>query len=167
MRICRGCGKTIPNKIQIDGVTKVILNRKFCLECSPFGAHNTSKYDPVKRVERDYGKYSPEQKERVKLCLYKRALERKIKIIELAGGCCKRCGYNKNRRALTFHHKDRLTKSFGLSLNYLWSKPWDLILEELDKCELYCMNCHAEIEDELEKQNSITARVNEKYGTNF
>jgi len=73
--------------------------------------------------------------------------------IEKAGGKCIYCGYNKNERALSFHHKDPKYKEFPLSLNVLWGKKWELILKEFGKCELVCLNCHAEIEGEIAKQN--------------
>jgi hypothetical protein len=99
--------------------------------------------------------------------LYKKGLARKIELIERSGGKCKRCGYNKNRRALTFHHLDPEKKLFGLTLNQLWSKSQQLIDEEWAKCEMLCMNCHAEIEDEIAGGKGIVARVNAKYGTAF
>jgi len=169
MRECRKCGKVIPNWIRLEGKAKNLRNRKFCLDCSPYRGHNTSAFDPIERKKFDKkGKYTEKYKELVKVSLYKRALERKEKLIEIAGGGCKVCGYNRCKRAITFHHRDRSTKLFGLSLNNLWSKSWEQIVEELAKCDLLCMNCHAEIEDELAKSDSgLVAKVNAKYGTNF
>jgi hypothetical protein len=44
-------------------------------------------------------------------------------------------------RALTFHHRDPSEKDFAIS-GTSWA--WDRIKKELDKCDLLCMNCHAE-----------------------
>jgi len=71
-------------------------------------------------------------------------VSRKLKAIELKGGCCEKCGYKKNFAALCFHHKDPSTKSFGIDARNIRMKKWNLILEELDKCSLLCHNCHAE-----------------------
>lgn len=171
MKECRKCGNLIPSKIKVDGVQKNLQNRKFCLDCSPWGNHNTSPDDPspddpINRKERKYFKYTDKQKDAIKLSLYKRGLERKTKLIEMSGGACQ-CGYNKNKRALEFHHRDPNSKKFGLCLNNLWSKSWKDIESEWVKCILVCSNCHAEIEDELSRKTSIVAKVNEKYGTNY
>jgi hypothetical protein len=152
-RECQKCKSKILNRIKVCGVTKNIKNRKYCLECSPWGQHNTR--TPGVRADKNIV---------VMLSLYKRALQRKSDLIQLAGGCCADCGYVKKMRALSFHHLDRTTKVFGLSVNNLWSKPWDVILKEAAKCKLLCLNCHAEVEGE---RNDIIARVNAKYGTNF
>ena len=138
--------------INIEGKQKNLQNRKFCLRCSPYGAHNTSKHDPVKRVKRKYGEYTEKQKDDIKSLLYRKALQRKIELIKLNGGACK-CGYNKCIRALEFHHKDPKVKLFGLSLNNLWSKSWEEILAESQKCELLCSNCHRELEYAISLKN--------------
>ena len=44
MPTCRECGITFPNRIKINGITRILHKRKFCLKCSPFGAHNTKSY---------------------------------------------------------------------------------------------------------------------------
>jgi 5-methylcytosine-specific restriction endonuclease McrA len=73
----------------------------------------------------------------------KRAKERKLKAIEIKGGKCKYCGYNKNLSALVFHHL--INKDFGLDGRKFSNTSWEKILLELDKCELVCHNCHMEI----------------------
>ncbi len=69
----------------------------------------------------------------------------KIKLIEYKGGKCSRCGYNKDvPRAYQFHHRDSSQKDFqigGKSLSFQTLK------KEVDKCDLVCSNCHAEIHD--------------------
>ena len=41
MPICKLCNKRFPNKIKIDGKVRTLSSRSYCLECSPFGKHNT------------------------------------------------------------------------------------------------------------------------------
>jgi hypothetical protein len=159
-RLCRKCGEKIPNYVKINGVSKNLCNRKFCLDCSPWGKHNTSPNDPVIRKQRN----KKQRNEKYVTTLYKRALERKTFLIEQKGGKCQICGYNKSRNALTFHHRDPSDKCFGLSLNFLWSANWDKIQKEADKCDLLCCNCHAEIESQ---KSDMVKKVNKKYGTFF
>lgn len=71
----------------------------------------------------------------------------KRKSVEYLGGKCSRCGYDRCLRALSFHHRDKETKIFGIANPS--TKRWDLIKAELDKCQLLCLNCHMEIEDEI------------------
>lgn len=156
-RICRKCGIYIPTQTVIDGKRKSLQNRKFCLTCSPYKSHNTKHDDPARKAKRksNYAEWDKEAKLLHTARVYKRGIERKEKLIELAGGKCKLCGYNKCNRALTFHHRNPSEKEFGFALNVLWSTAWDKILREFEKCDLLCCRCHMELEDEL-------ALVNEK-----
>lgn len=150
-RFCRQCGTKIPNWFKIDGIRKNLRSRKFCLTCSPFRGHNTKTGGPdsPNKHRGPYANWSDAAKKQNKDCIYKRGRRRKKKLVELAGGSCKRCSYKKNMRALSFHHRDPSKKKFGLTLNNLWSKNWETILTEFKKCDMYCLNCHAEIEDEI------------------
>ena len=40
---CELCGSEFPTRALIDGRVQNLHRRKFCLTCSPFGTHNTSK----------------------------------------------------------------------------------------------------------------------------
>lgn len=73
-----------------------------------------------------------------------RGKQRKEKLVNLKGGCCNHCGYNKSMAALHFHHVDPSTKKHQLDLRSLSNRSWDAILQEADKCILLCANCHAE-----------------------
>ena len=73
-----------------------------------------------------------------------RALDRKLKLIEMMGGKCSQCGYNNNVAALHFHHNDSTQKNFKLGARVLSNKRWEAIVGEARKCVLLCANCHAE-----------------------
>jgi len=74
-----------------------------------------------------------------------RRLTRRLRLVELAGGCCSICGYRKNLAALSFHHLDATKKDFKLDVTSLGRRTIESILTELSKCILVCQNCHAEI----------------------
>jgi len=60
--------------------------------------------------------------------------------IKLASGCMD-CGYNTNALALEFDHRPGTKKNATVaSLMY---RSWDIILEEINKCDIVCSNCHA------------------------
>ena len=73
------------------------------------------------------------------------AYNRKLQLIEIKGGCCKNCGYNRCLRSLSFHHRDKSLKKFTISSHALLGKSWDKLLLELDKCDILCLNCHHEL----------------------
>lgn len=153
-RLCRKCQSPIPSRITIDGKSHVLINRKFCLDCSPFKKHNTSKYDPTERRKQgSYSNWHEKSKDTIKKTLYKKAYIRKLNLIKEKGGHCQICGYNKSIRVLSFHHRNPEEKLFGLSLNNLWSKSLEAIQLESEKCDLVCLNCHAEIEEKIANQN--------------
>ena len=176
MKKCLLCGTEIPNWITIDGVQKNISKRTYCVECSPWGQHNTKQLNkpvnsqipetkicvkckqekPIHEFRRK-GKY---RQSYCKPCMYKYQIERWIEIkkkaIEYKGGICIRCGYNKCYGALKFHHRDPEEKD--AMWHQLRLRSWKAIQYELDKCDLLCGNCHDEVHHEIyinKKQLSI------------
>ncbi len=69
----------------------------------------------------------------------------KQKSIEYKGGRCVCCGYADHPGVLDFHHLDPLTKEFSIG-DKGYTRSWEKIKGELDKCILVCANCHREIE---------------------
>lgn len=92
-------------------------SRKYCFDCVPYKSGESGYASSIKRA------------------MKKRA-------IELRGGRCERCGYDKCIAALEFHHRNPEEKSFRLGDGY--NHCWEDFLKEVDKCELLCANCHAE-----------------------
>jgi hypothetical protein len=64
--------------------------------------------------------------------------------IAYKGSKCQCCGYNKHVGALEFHHIDPSKKDFGISAKG-YTRSWENVRKELDKCVLVCANCHREI----------------------
>jgi hypothetical protein len=71
--------------------------------------------------------------------------DKKKELVMLKGGKCQCCSYNKNLSALSFHHREPKHKLFELDGRAMASKSQKELLEEADKCDLVCMNCHQEI----------------------
>jgi hypothetical protein len=69
----------------------------------------------------------------------------KLKAIEYKGGKCVCCGYDKYPGVLDFHHLDQGVKEFSIGARG-YTRSWEKIKTELDKCILVCANCHREIE---------------------
>lgn len=65
---------------------------------------------------------------------------KKIRLVQELGGKCTKCGWDKNPRALHFHHLDPKQKSFGISSKL--GRKYETLLEEVKKCVLICANCH-------------------------
>ena len=115
---CLSCGNQIPRHIP-HSAKKTKQTRRRCYNCSPV------------RV-----KHSGSKSERRK---------RKETLVKMLGGRCSKCGYDKSIRGLSFHHKDPSTKSFDISSNGHLLDDWELVLKEVRKCKLLCLNCHAEL----------------------
>lgn len=77
---------------------------------------------------------------RIKKC----RIKRKQELIEIGGGKCRICGYDKCHAALEFHHCHPENKLYGLSCGNCHSLLSDLL--EIQKCILLCSNCHREVE---------------------
>jgi predicted HNH restriction endonuclease len=74
----------------------------------------------------------------------KRRKKTRIMALEHKGGRCKICGYNRCLEALEFHHLEKNGKDFGLS-DRGYTRSWDKIQNEINKCVLLCSNCHREV----------------------
>jgi Pyruvate/2-oxoacid:ferredoxin oxidoreductase delta subunit len=79
---------------------------------------------------------------------------------------CEICGYNKCMGALDFHHPDSDDKDFILSsIVVVYKSVSDLkekIENELDKCQVVCKNCHAEIHFDDNFFNDNFSKILEK-----
>src|SRR4051794_5013008 len=139
-RICQACGRTFPVKAVIGGQMRSFYNRRFCLECSPFGTHNTSgtpiglysadELAEMRRKKRNAKTYRSQKRRR---------LRRKKDLVEAAGGRCMDCGYIGAPAVMDFHHRDPSTKEFALAD---FSGSLKRLLTEAAKCDLICANCH-------------------------
>jgi hypothetical protein len=68
--------------------------------------------------------------------------------VEYKGGKCQKCGYACCIEALELHHADSSGKDFSISEKG-YTRSWDRVKEELDKCILLCANCHREIHAQI------------------
>lgn len=153
MTICRNeeCDNIIPLKIVVDEKKRNLQRRKFCLECSPFGEHNTSPTlgNPIHECpcgETDPNKFYEYRTKLCKVCdntrNVKKAQDIRKRIIVHMGGCCDECGYDKYEGALDVHHIDSTIKDKTFTSHRFWK--WERVAKELENCILLCKNCHAE-----------------------
>lgn len=177
MPICKKCNDLFPNRVKINNKIRNLCNRKYCLNCSPFGKHNTKILDGRKRKPNKNNKTNKNIKciciqcnrkyiydhkkghnknECNSCCVTKSKRKTKLKAIEYMGGKCKICKYNKCIASLCFHHKDPSKKDFAIS-NKGRTIGWEKLKKEIDKCILLCLNCHGELHY---KQNSKNFNIN-------
>jgi hypothetical protein len=73
---------------------------------------------------------------------------RKVKaiLVHEAGGSCCICGYDRNMRALHFHHLEPSLKRHEMNAKGV-AMALEKLRAEAQKCVLLCSNCHAEVED--------------------
>jgi len=139
-KICDACGALFPAKQLIDGRVRGLYRRRFCLTCSPWGAHNTSGLPPgaMDREQRD-----ERRRKRKNATTYrsqkKRRKQQKAELVAERGGRCVDCGYSASAAALDFHHRDPGDKDFAISS---FNGSRSRLLVEVEKCDLLCANCH-------------------------
>ncbi len=94
----------------------------------------------MKRDERTYFA----RREYVIAAVRRRRKQLRQKAIEHKGGKCQICGYSRCAEALEFHHRKDVSKSFGIS-HKGYTRSWQAVKTEIEKCILVCANCHREI----------------------
>lgn len=80
--------------------------------------------------------------------VHKRRKKIRTMAVEYKGGKCEECGYDKCIDALEFHHRNSNEKDFSISKKG-YTRSWQKVKEEIDKCMLVCANCHREIHAQL------------------
>lgn len=91
-----------------------------------------------------------------------RWITRKIAAIEAMGGKCADCERTYIYQAMSFHHLDPRKKDF--SWNELKKRSQEQINEELSKCVLLCLNCHAIRHVSLESTMTTTVSTKTEHG---
>lgn len=125
-----GCGEMIKSKDHY-GRDKYYVN-----------GHNNRKYETKNQYKLEWCHKHREERQAYKT-MYGR--KRKEKLILLKGGKCQKCGvkYNgENSAIFDFHHIDKSSKKFILNTKTLICYSWEKIVNESEKCELLCSNCH-------------------------
>ena len=89
--------------------------------------------------------YKDPEKQKAYLHSYQKAYHQKryarriTEMLDYLGGKCVVCGSKEN---LEFDHIDRTTKSYAITRK--WTRKWDDLKIELDKCQLLCVEHHKE-----------------------
>lgn len=145
MKICEKCGVEFKTYFKIDGKYRNLTGRRFCIECSPFGSHNTRKNIVlVIRICKVCGSNKVKKGNYCPSCLTRmRRSMIKLAAIKYKGGSCVKCGFSGHPSSFEFHHTDPSDKDF--EIGQISNRRWDLVKSELDKCEMLCANCHRAI----------------------
>jgi hypothetical protein len=117
-----------------------LYGRTFCLSCSPFGLHNTSKVPAAALSTEDLIEHRRKRRnDKTYRYQKKKRRELKAELIASRGGRCADCGYDTAVAALEFHHRDARSKEFQVSKSSVSrTRRW----AEAAKCDLLCANCH-------------------------
>lgn len=99
----------------------------------------------------DKRKYSDRREELIKAVAKRRRRVKEL-AIEYKGGKCQICGYNKYVGALDLHHISGV-KEFGIA-DKGYTRSWEKIKAEINKCVLLCANCHREVEGGITELNN-------------
>ena len=105
-----------------------------------------------------------DNKERYHLAIKNSKTRKKAKWLEFIQKyvdlTCFRCGYNKWKAAIEFHHRDPKDKLFEITevLHQGWGMSSENMLklkQELEKVDVVCANCHREIHEESKVKENI------------
>lgn len=91
----------------------------------------------------------------------------KRKLVELNGGKCTVCGYDRCLKGLEFHHIDPKKKNFAITdfiRDHKSLDHFETVLKETKLCALVCRNCHAEIHSGLVEINGKKLKRKKKRG---
>ncbi len=94
-------------------------------------------YNNVEEIREQKKRYYQKHREEYSTRQKEKRRENKIKCIEYLGGKCMKCGTTDR---LEFDHIDRTTKKYVIASRV--NNKWDNLKEELDKCQLLCVDCH-------------------------
>jgi len=81
---------------------------------------------------------------------------------------CLRCGYDQCLTSLDFHHRDRSIKSFTIGYvcrNHGFMVSLEKMIEEIEKCDVICRNCHAIDQINVAKFNEFRVKIYDKIET--
>lgn len=126
---CKGCGCEIINERKTKGRLKTWCSDK-CRH--QWRYQNDPKYKTSQQQRNTY-----DRQKRV-------AYERKWSAIQSKGGKCQQCGESRPAM-LCFHHRNPSEKKIRLDSRRFSNTNLKLLLEEVDKCDLLCHNCHQEL----------------------
>lgn len=138
--------------MKIDGKTRNLHGRRYCLECSPFNSHNTCQlerndYKCSRCGDTDPKNFTKGRYTECKRCRTRYNMrnmhERKARYVQYLGGKCACCGYTgRCNDVFDVHHIDPSKKSETFKTHRFWS--WERLKVELSDCLLLCSNCHRE-----------------------
>lgn len=104
-------------------------------------------------MKKDKRRYD-DRKEYLIAAVQKRRKKIRQMAIEYKGGKCQICEYDHCMEAMEFHHLNSFEKDFGISQKG-YTRSWEKVTEELDKCVMLCANCHREVHAKLQLPQEI------------
>ena len=104
--------------------------------------HNFCSYGCRNKFYSGDKSFCKKESKRVRTWDKKDRRDKKEKAVEILGGKCEICRYDKCIAAMDFHHRNPEEKD--ISIKDIINCSWKKIEEELKKCILLCANCHRE-----------------------
>ena len=94
----------------------------------------------IKLYQREYGRNRSQEEKDKRNQYHRDRYNQKVKECKtILGGKCVVCGATEN---LEFDHIDPKTKLFNITVYVTGGKSKDVFMEELNKCQLLCVECH-------------------------
>ena len=170
-RICKkeGCNNHVPKShVDENGKKHNCQKRKFCLDCSPFGQHNTRNLNNKNTgICCKCGEQSQNGRQKCFKCFFEeRSVKISKKVYNIVGYDCWKCGYDKGyegKAILDFHHLNPKNKLFSLTTRELTGHAWKRVFNEMQKCVSLCCRCHREYHAGLVSDEEIDIIYKQKW----
>lgn len=159
---CALCGIELPVGMKVGDKWVSLRLRRCCLTCVPYKSkkrwyRTREKWESYCNCKR-CGKEKKYKGSYCNTCVaITRRVRHKLRAIELLGGKCSRCGWNKHPAGFEFHHR---TDDKKFTVGNFWHMKWESLLVEIVKCELLCSCCHRIEHSRNFAPSSLTTDVN-------
>lgn len=159
MKICKRCGKVFKSILKEGNIYRNLSNRQHCLKCVPFRSNIRYSHSKIQKCV-ICNKETIRGRRLCNSCNTKvRRFLVKLFAVNLLGNKCRECGLDvsiENLACFDFHHKDD-NKDFNIS-KYS-NRGWNVVKEEVLKCELLCSNCHRIKHNKRNKDSNFIEEV--------
>ena len=82
-------------------------------------------------------------------------------LMDYFGGACTRCGFKGQSCQMDFDHINPESKEFTLGIGGIPHRSIEEIMDEVEKCNLICSNCHRLVSSHYDKQEEVPTHIDD------
>ena len=139
--ICKYCEESLPLEVMTKDHTRPKGYKDYCKPCYNARAKEHRKRNPESYNAAQKRFESKKDKTKKPIGLSYKDKRAALDGIKTSRGCFF-CGES-TAVCLDFHHRNAIEKSFTISKHF--HRDFELLVKEIEKCEVVCANCHRKI----------------------